>query len=53
MGFNIGTRIIDEFFAQSSPSRGVCKSFRETVEIIAKDAFKMFLGATCDVSAVP
>ena len=52
MGYNIGTRIIDEFFAKS-PNRGLCTTFRETVEVIAKDGFKMFLGVTCDVAAVP
>ena len=53
MGFNIGTRIVDEFYAKSPAGRTVCKSFRETVEVIAKEAFKMFLGTTCDVTAVP
>ena len=53
MGYNIGTRIVDEFFAKAPPGRGVCKSFRETVEVIAKEAFKMFIGVTCDVSALP
>ena len=53
MGFNIGSRIVDEFYAKSPAGRTVCKSFRETVEVIAKEAFKMFLGTTCDVSAVP
>ena len=53
MGYNIGTRIIDEFFSKSPPNRGLCSSFRETVEVIAKDGFKMFLGVTCDVVAVP
>ena len=53
MGFNIGQRLIDEFFAKSPPGRGLCQTFRETVEVIAKEAFKMFLGIVCDVSAVP
>ena len=53
MGYNIGTRIIDEFFAKSAPGRGVCRSFRETVEVIAKEAFVMFLGVSCEVNAVP
>ena len=52
MGYNIGTRIIDEFFAKSPPGRGLCRTFRETVEVIAKEAFKMFLGVTCDVQTV-
>ena len=53
MGYNIGTRIVDEFFAQSQPNRRMCKTFRETVEVIAKEGFKMFLGITCDVNALP
>ena len=52
MGFNIGTRIVDEFFAKN-PTQGICKDFRETVNVIAKQAFKQFLGITCDVAAVP
>ena len=52
MGYNIGTRIIDEFFAKSPQGRGLCRTFRETVEVIAKEAFKMFLGVTCDVQTV-
>ena len=53
MGYNICTRIIDEFFAKSPPNRGLCKTFRETVEVIAKEGFKMFLGVTCEVNAIP
>ena len=53
MGYNIGSRIIDEFFAKSPPNRGLCKTFRETVEVIAKEGFKMFLGVTCEVNAIP
>ena len=51
MGFNIGQRLIDEFYAKQPPNRGICKTFRETVETISKEAFKMFLGITCDVQA--
>ena len=53
MGFNIGTRIVDEYFAKSPPGTPICQSFRETIERISKDAFKMFLGVSCDVSPVP
>ena len=53
MGFNIGTRIVDEFFAKSPPNRALCRNFRETVEVIARDGFKMFLGIQGEVSAVP
>ena len=53
MGFNIGTRIVDEFFAKSPPSRPLCRNFRDTVEVIARDGFKMFLGIQVEVNAVP
>ena len=53
MGFNIGTRIVDEFFAKSPAGRGLCKNFRETVDVIAKEGFKMFLGIQCDVVVIP
>ena len=48
MGYNIGVRLIDEFLAKSNVSR--CRDFRETADVIAKVAFKMFLGITCDVT---
>ncbi|KAF5836460.1 NO signaling/Golgi transport ligand-binding domain-containing protein [Dunaliella salina] len=47
-GYNIGIRLIDEFLAKSKVSR--CGSFRETVDIIAKQAFLMFLNMQCTVS---
>ena len=53
MGYNIGSRIVDEFFAKSPPNRAICRNFRETVEVIARDGFKMFLGIQGEVSAVP
>ena len=42
MGYNIGTRLIDEFLAKSGVSN--CSDFVETADVIAKVAFKMFLG---------
>lgn len=44
MGYNIGTRIVDEFFAKSQPNRALCKTFKDTVETVAKEGLKMFLG---------
>jgi len=41
-GYNIGIRLVDEFCAKSRIVR--CKTFRDTIETIAKDGFKMFLG---------
>lgn len=44
MGYNIGVRIVDEFCAKA---RGVrCRSFRETMDTVAKEAFRMFLGVS-------
>lgn len=50
MGYNIGIRLIEEFLAKSEIS--FCESFEETVEVIAKVAFKMFLGISGTVSCV-
>lgn len=50
MGFNIGVRIIDEFLAKSGTS-GACANHREMADVIAKVAFKMFLGVTADVTS--
>ena len=49
MGYNIGQRLIDEFFAKS-PQQGLCQDFRETAEVISKQAFKMFLGIQAEVA---
>jgi len=49
MGYNIGCRIVDEFFAKS-PSQGLCHDFKETAEVLAKQAFKMFLGITAEIA---
>ena len=50
MGYNIGCRLIDEFFAKSPPNQGLCQDFKETAEVISKQAFKMFLGVTAEVA---
>ena len=53
MGYNIGIRIIDEFFAKSPPNRALCRSFRETLEVVAREGFKMFLGVSAQVVSLP
>ena len=53
MGYSIGIRIIDEFFAKSPPNRALCRSFRETLEVIAREGFKMFLGVQGEVTSIP
>jgi hypothetical protein len=47
MGYNIGVRLIDEFLAKSGTP--ACQSHRETADVIAKVAFKMFLGIAAEV----
>jgi hypothetical protein len=41
-------RLVDEFLAKSGV--GSCQDFRETAEVVAKVAFKMFLGINVEVS---
>ncbi|KAK3144255.1 hypothetical protein QOZ80_4AG0310630 [Eleusine coracana subsp. coracana] len=48
MGYNIGTRLVDEFLAKSNVS--TCVDFKETANVIAKLGFKMFLGVTANVT---
>jgi len=50
MGYNIGVRLIDEFLAKSG-TNGTCQNHREMADVIAKVAFKMFLGVSADVTA--
>mmetsp|Transcript_73071 Transcript_73071/g.136536 ORF Transcript_73071/g.136536 Transcript_73071/m.136536 type:complete len:189 (-) Transcript_73071:117-683(-) len=47
MGYNIGLRLVDEFLAKSGA--GSCQDFRETAEVIAKVALRMFLGVSAEV----
>jgi len=48
MGYNIGTRLIEDFLARSSMGR--CSDFRETGEVIAKVGFKSFLNISPTVT---
>jgi len=48
MGYNMGTRLIDEFLAKTNT--GKCKDFKDTAEVIGKVALKMFLGITASVT---
>ncbi|KAF7323158.1 Trafficking protein particle complex subunit BET3 [Mycena chlorophos] len=52
MGYNIGTRLIEDFLAKSGIGR--CADFREVGEVVAKVGFKSFLNITPTVNhAVP
>lgn len=47
IGYNIGVRLVDDFLAKSKINH--CSTFSDTAEVIAKVAFKMFLGITANV----
>ncbi|KIY44173.1 TRAPP I complex [Fistulina hepatica ATCC 64428] len=44
MGYNIGTRLIEDFLAKSGVGR--CSDFREVGEVVAKVGFKSFLNVS-------
>ncbi|MCJ1234957.1 transport protein particle 22 kDa subunit [Varicellaria rhodocarpa] len=44
MGYNIGMRLVEDFFAKSGTQR--CANFRETADAISKIGFKIFLNIT-------
>jgi len=48
MGYNIGTRLIEDFLARSALGR--CADFREVGEVVAKVGFKAFLNITPTVT---
>lgn len=49
MGYNMGTRLVDEFMARSGLGR--CKTLEDAAEGIARAGMKMFLGVTAQVPA--
>ncbi|NXP06640.1 TPC3L protein, partial [Thinocorus orbignyianus] len=46
-GHSIGIRLIDDFLARSAVKK--CRSYSETIDMIAQVAFKMYLGVTASV----
>jgi len=48
MGYNIGTRLIEDFLARSGLGR--CADFREVGEVVSKVGFKAFLNITPTVT---
>ncbi|KAF8892467.1 NO signaling/Golgi transport ligand-binding domain-containing protein [Infundibulicybe gibba] len=48
MGYNIGTRLIEDFLAKSGVGR--CADFRDVGEVISKVGFKSFLNVTPTVT---
>lgn len=49
IGNSIGIRCVDEFLAKSNAP--YCKTLGETMEVLAKTAFKMFLGISAEVQS--
>eukprot|EP00386_Alphamonas_edax_P008969 GDKI01029473.1.p1 GENE.GDKI01029473.1~~GDKI01029473.1.p1 ORF type:complete len:201 (-),score=66.54 GDKI01029473.1:24-626(-) len=56
MGYNIGVRLVEELLAKcTSQLQGGsfnCQNFTDTCEVVARVAFKMFLGITVDTNHV-
>ncbi|KAF8643789.1 hypothetical protein AX16_008808 [Volvariella volvacea WC 439] len=48
MGYNIGTRLIEDFLAKSNLGR--CADFKEVGEVISKVGFKSFLNVTPSIT---
>jgi len=48
MGYNIGTRLIEDFLARSGV--GKCGDFRDVGEVVAKVGFKSFLNVTPNIT---
>ncbi|KAJ3732311.1 transport protein particle complex subunit [Lentinula guzmanii] len=48
MGYNIGTRLIEDFLAKSNLGR--CSDFREVGEVVAKVGFKSFLNISPSIT---
>ncbi|KAN0060949.1 hypothetical protein ACQY0O_006683 [Thecaphora frezii] len=48
MGYNIGTRLIEDFLARTNLSR--CSDFKEVGEVVSKVGFKIFLNITPNVT---
>jgi hypothetical protein len=44
IGYNIGLRLVDDFLARSAAPP--CRSFQATAEIVARVAFRMYLGVS-------
>ncbi|KAF9500472.1 transport protein particle complex subunit [Pleurotus eryngii] len=51
MGYNVGTRLIEDFLAKSN--LGKCADFREVGEVVSKVGFKSFLNITPTVTHSP
>lgn len=50
-GYNMGTRLVEDFLARTGLQR--CNTFAETAEVVAKVAFRAFLNIAPTVSFPP
>lgn len=53
IGHSIGVRCVDEFLSKAEVNNvtiPTCTNLRDTADVIAKVGFRMFLGASCEVS---
>jgi hypothetical protein len=41
--------MVDEFFARTPASQAPCEDFKTTIDVVTKQALKMFLNITADV----
>lgn len=48
MGYNIGIRLVDEFLAKAKITK--CNSFKDTADVIAKQALPMFMNVAANVT---
>jgi trafficking protein particle complex subunit 3 len=49
IGYNMGVRLVEDFLSRT-PSVGRCSDFKETADVLSKQAFKMFLGIQPNVT---
>lgn len=53
MGYNMGTRMVDEFFARQPPSsQAPCPNFKYMTDVVSKQALKMFLNMVAETRNV-
>jgi hypothetical protein len=48
IGYNMGIRMVDEFFARTNIEQ--CRDFYDTISVLTKVGFKMFLGIEAEIS---
>ena len=51
VGYNMGSRMVDDFFASQKGAaiNQPCTDFKQTMSVLGRQAFKMFLGISADV----